>query len=133
MFRMEIDIRFRDIDMLGHVNSAVYSTYLETARIKYFLSKFGRYEPTFVLRRAELDYLAPLHLGEVAVVEMWVGHIGESSWEFRYRIVEKNSGRVAMEARTIQVWIDPKTGAKARIPDEVRRVLEEDRLNGAES
>lgn len=128
MFRLEIDIRFRDIDMLGHVNSAVYATYLETARIKYFLSRFGSYKPAFVLRRAELDYLAPLHLGEVAVVEMWVGHIGESSWEFKYRITEKTSGRVAMEASTIQVWVDER-GSKARIPDEVREVLESDRLD----
>jgi acyl-CoA thioester hydrolase len=129
MFRMEMDIRFRDIDMLGHVNSAVYATYLETARIKYFLSRFGRYEPTFVLRRAELDYLAPLYLGEIAVVEMWVGSIGESSWEFRYRITEKNSGRIAIEAKTIQVWIDPDKGSKVKIPEKVKEVLEADKAD----
>jgi acyl-CoA thioester hydrolase len=59
-----IQVRFRDLDALGHVNNAVYLTYLEVARAAYF----SRLEPDwvgkghFILARAEVDFLRPILL-----------------------------------------------------------------------
>ena len=35
-----IELRFSDLDAYGHVNSAIYLTYLETARVKLFAGSF---------------------------------------------------------------------------------------------
>ncbi len=49
-------VRFRDCDAMGHVNNAVYSTYLEQARIAIL----GGLEP-FILARVEIDFRQELH------------------------------------------------------------------------
>ncbi|NOY11725.1 MAG: acyl-CoA thioesterase [Archaeoglobi archaeon] len=125
--RLEIEIWFGDVDAFGHVNNVKYARFLETARAKFFLEKFGKLEPTFVIRRLEMDFLAPMFLGETAVVEMWVGNIGNTSWEFLYRITDKASGREVVRARSVQVWVDLKTNTKMPIPEDVRKVLEAER------
>ena len=125
--KFEIEIWFGDLDALGHVNNVQYARFLETARVKFFYENFGDLKPFFVLRRIEMDYLSPLFMGDIAVVEMWVGEIGNTSWEFFYRITEKRSGREVMRARSIQVWMDKERNKKAPIPERVRRVLEAER------
>ena len=125
--RLEIEIWFGDVDAFGHVNNVKYARFLETARAKFFLERFGKLEPTFVIRRLEMDFLSPMFLGETAVVEMWVGNIGNTSWEFLYRITEKGSGREVVRARSVQVWVDLENNTKVPIPEDVRRVLEQER------
>ncbi|WP_456369980.1 acyl-CoA thioesterase [Geoglobus sp.] len=125
--RLEIEIWFGDVDAFGHVNNVKYARFLETARAKFFLERFGKLEPTFVIRRLEMDFLSPMFLGETAVVEMWVGNIGNTSWEFLYRITERESGREVVRARSVQVWVDLENNTKVPIPEDVRRVLEQER------
>ncbi|RLI76470.1 acyl-CoA thioesterase [Archaeoglobales archaeon] len=126
MYSFEIEVWFRDVDSFGHVNNAAICSYLETARFKYFKEKFGSFKATFVLARAEIDYLAPLFLGEIVTVNMWVGKIGNTSWEFVYEIKEKETNRLAVKAKTIQVWYDLKQNKKMPIPEDVRKVFEVD-------
>ncbi len=125
--RFEVEIWFGDVDVFGHVNNVKYARFLETARVKFFMERFGKLEPTFVIRRLEMDFLSPMFLGETAVIEMWVGSIGNTSWEFHYRITEKESGREVVKARSVQVWVDLESNRKMPIPDDVRRILEQER------
>ncbi len=120
--RFEIEIWFGDIDMFGHVNNVAYARFLETARFKFF--KDRKIDAKFVLKRIEMDFISPMFIGENAIVEMVVGNIGNTSWEFLYRITEKNSGREVLRAKSIQVWIED--GKKAKIPDEIRSILEKE-------
>ncbi len=61
-YSMRLHVRFRDCDAMGHVNNAVYSTYLEEARIGVLggLSEF-------ILARMEIDFQAELRAGERVV------------------------------------------------------------------
>lgn len=99
---------------------------METARFKYFKERFGSFKATFVLARAEIDYLTPVFLGEIVTVNVWVSKIGNTSWEFVYELKEKETGRLAVKAKTIQVWYDLKQNKKMPIPEDVRKVLEAD-------
>jgi hypothetical protein len=77
-----IPIRFRDTDAMGHVNNAVYLTYLEVARTAYWQRVFGirsYSEVDFVLARAEIDYLVPLFVHSDAEVWIRVCEIGGAS------------------------------------------------------
>ena len=60
-------VRFRDLDAMGHVNNAVFLTYIESARVA-FLQDLGA-APTLedmsiIVARIEIDFRAPVGFGE---------------------------------------------------------------------
>ena len=66
-FTTELEIRFRDLDALGHVNNAVYLTYFEIVRTRYWKHLFGlppAHDWGFVMVRTECNYRSPALLGE---------------------------------------------------------------------
>ncbi len=69
--KVRVEVRFRDLDPLGHVNNAVHLSYMELARIRYFqrISPDWLEEGHFVVARMEVDYLRPILLGD----EVFVG------------------------------------------------------------
>lgn len=126
MLSFEVDVWFGDVDSFGHVNNVAFARYLETARVKYFMSRFSEVKPVFVLRRIEIDYLFPMFLGETAVVEIWIEGVGKTSFVFGYRILGKNNGREIVKAKSVQIWYDLKADKKLEIPQEVREVFLKD-------
>ncbi len=78
---------WRDQDALGHVNNAVYSTWLENAREAYWTAFAGAYDLfPFMLARTEIDFRAAATWRDHVVVSVWVSKIGNSSFEFSYSI-----------------------------------------------
>ena len=74
-----IQIRFVDIDQLGHVNNAVYLTYLEVSRVPYFNSIVGKIDwlrRGIILAKAEVDYKTPILLNDQIKVKTWCSRIG---------------------------------------------------------
>ena len=58
-FTIRIPVRFRDVDVLGHVNNAVYFTYMEQVRTEYWLHTFGLTkleQLAFIVAHAECDF-----------------------------------------------------------------------------
>lgn len=129
-YTVEIPVRFRDVDMMGHVNNAVYLTYMETARTDYYLVLAGMKqlpapgEFDWIVARAEIDFRDAAKLGEIVTVTVWPSRIGNSSWDFSYRLAEKGSKRVFAEAKTIQVAYDYGSGKPKPMDPAMRRALE---------
>jgi len=121
-------VRFRDMDAFGHVNNAVYFTYLENARVDYIcklgLMKPGSFDFPFLLADIQLSYLAPLRLGEKAVTLTRCTHIGGSSFHFEYAIIRKDDSEVIAVGRSVQVSYDFVLGRTVPIADEMRAALE---------
>src|SRR5205814_2837065 len=88
-FRHTLDVRFRDCDALGHVNHAVYFTYLEQCRLTFWRELTGRPAPhaRVIVAHAECDYRAPAYFGERLEVRLNVGDIGRSSFQLRFDII----------------------------------------------
>ena len=113
-----IQVRFRDLDALGHVNNAVYLTYLEVARAAYF----SRLEPDwvgkghFILARAEVDFLRPILLEDSVEVGVRVTRLGRSSFDMEHLVLA--AGEEAARGKTVQVWLEG--GRPAPLPQEVR-------------
>jgi len=123
-FSYEYPTRFRDIDAMGHVNNAVYATYLEQARADLFDDLFDAdlsAVPT-VLVHLSIDYERPILLGETVTVDLVLDSIGTSSLTTSYE-VKTGEGRAA-RAETVQVFIDRETGESAPIPDRYRQRLD---------
>jgi acyl-CoA thioester hydrolase len=104
-----IEIRFRDVDMMGHVNNAVYLTFFELARAHYW-RQLGESESerirTYVVARAECDFRSPAKLDDDLVCHLRVGALGRTSFTFDYLLVDRRSGRTVAEGRTVQVMYD---------------------------
>ncbi len=121
--KITLDVRYRDLDTLGHVNNAVYLTYFEYARLKIFHDWFtGENEPDFVIARAEVDYVKPIFIGKVGV-DTRVSHIGNTSFTLEYEIVNERA-EVCARGKTVQVLVDPKSGEKMQIEGEKLQYLE---------
>ena len=113
-----IQVRFRDLDALGHVNNAVYLTYLEVARVAYFsrLQRDWLEKGHFILARAEVDFLRPILLEDPVEVGVRVARLGRSSFDMEYLVLA--AGEEAARGKTVQVWLEG--GRPAPLPQEVR-------------
>ncbi|MBS3783437.1 MAG: acyl-CoA thioesterase [Anaerolineae bacterium] len=108
-FATTVEVRWRDLDAMNHVNNAVYFTYLEQARVHY-LRELGLIPEMpsgvgFILAEARCQYTSPLTLGERVTVRIRVSDLGRSSFVFTYRM-EGQDGRLVAEARSTQVCYD---------------------------
>jgi acyl-CoA thioester hydrolase len=108
-----IEIRWRDLDALGHVNNAVYATYLEEARDEWMqraLEGAGDLWD-YVLVRIAIDFRRELTQGDDAVlVRTRLTRIGTSSLTLREDIL-KLDGTLSAEAESVVVARDRATGA----------------------
>ena len=117
---IELDVRFRDIDAMGHVNNAVYATYLEQARIEYIqdVVEGAALAVGAVLADLHVDYERPIEYGETVVVRTRVGELGTSSAPFEHEITA--DGELAATAEALMVAYDGEAGQPRPIPEEWR-------------
>lgn len=105
-FERSVDVRWRDADSLGHVNHAVFLTYLEEGRDAFYTRALGS-DPSYVVVRLELDLRAEVRLAARRVtVRVEVESLGTTSLTTRETIVLP-SGEVAADARVVTVRWDP--------------------------
>jgi acyl-CoA thioester hydrolase len=130
MFQHRLEVRFRDCDPMGHVNNAVYLTYLEQTRFAHWRSVWGSGAPQLppgmpgvILARVECDYRRPAKYGECLDVRLRVAAIGRTSFQYEYEIVDE-SAETVLTARTVQVMYDYSESKPVSIPAEIRAVLE---------
>lgn len=123
-FSVEIPVQWRDLDPLGHVNNAVYVSFLETARVRLWSERMGGRDARdipFVVARVEIDYLRPVELGQRVVVGLRCDAIGRSSFTIVYRV--RADDETCARARSVQVCVGP-AGSPIPVPDLMRSALE---------
>lgn len=125
-FETSVQVRFQDLDAMGHVNNAVYATYLEQGRIRYFTDHVDLDPDAIhtVVAHLELDFEAPLTDARTVTVGVETRSVGETSYTLGYAI--EDDGTTVATGETVQVWIDRGTGRAAAIPAHVRDRLEAD-------
>jgi len=126
-FEHEVDVRFRDCDPMGHVNNAVFLTYLEMARFAWWRHTFGPdglRDHGFIVARVEIDYRKPAYAGDRLIVRMRVDAIGRSSFTVAYEITHARTRELIAEARSVQVAYDYATAKSVPISATLRARLE---------
>ncbi|HSL11857.1 MAG TPA: thioesterase family protein [Actinomycetota bacterium] len=118
-----IDIRWRDVDHYGHVNNAVYLTYLEEARDAWTRAALGdRFD--FVIVRIAIDYRRELSLEDEEVVVRCSGTgFGRTSIRTAERIVTSD-GIVRAEAESVIVAHDRERRKARALTDDERSRLD---------
>jgi acyl-CoA thioester hydrolase len=131
--RHRLTVRFSDCDLLGHVNNAVYLSYLEQARIDLWRKQIGFLADGeagsgtrgqwFILARAEVDFRAQARYADDLEVRMTLGAFGRTSLGYDYEVVNVKTGTVVIRAKTVQVWFDYDTNTPVPISDELKQRL----------
>jgi acyl-CoA thioester hydrolase len=117
-----IQVRWSDMDAMGHVNNATYLTYLETAREPWFAALGAAEEyMRFAMRRIEIDYLSQLTFDDGAVrVTIGLDGVGTTSIRTRERMTAESDGRLVVEATSVIVRLDEAGTGSAPLPAELR-------------
>src|SRR5437867_5249707 len=126
-FTTDIQMRFRDIDGMGHVNNAVYLSYIELARTQFYMQHANRRtldEIDFILAHVEIDFESQATWGDQIQVAVWPSKIGNSSFTLSYEIKEKRSGRILARAKSVLVSYDYEKKKSKPISDDFRSLLQ---------
>ncbi len=126
-FSHPIEVRFSDLDAMGHVNNAVVVSYLEQGRFQWWRSFLGGrkfQEEGFLMARVEVDYRQPILLGDDVRVELHCTRVGNTSFELSYRVTKGLGGDPFAEAKTVQVMLDFSTNRPKPIAESTRDWLE---------
>ena len=116
-------VRFRDLDGMGHVNNAVFSTYLEQARLAWFGTSETLPLSDVILARTEIDFRSPVAVGETVEIGVRASRLGTKSFELEYEL--QAGGRLVAEAKSVLVGYDYSRGESSTIPERWRRRLSE--------
>jgi acyl-CoA thioester hydrolase len=110
VFSMDMNVRFRDLDAMGHVNNAVFFTYFEQVRIRFFQEIFHILDPSdniVILASITCNFLKAITLEKKLTVQMGVTAIGRKSFTLNYQIVDRlDKTIVYATGESIQVWYD---------------------------
>ena len=127
-YSLRLPVRFRDCDAMGHVNHAVYFTYLEQCRLTYWRERTGAASPhtRVIIARAECDYRAPAHFGDELEVRLRVGAVGRTSFTLEYEIINPASAVRIATGRTVMVSYDYAAAKPVPLSDATRALLSDD-------
>jgi acyl-CoA thioester hydrolase len=106
-FVHEERVRFRDLDPMGHVNNAVFLTYLEQARFAFFSevgAATGLEEMNMIVARVEIDFKAPVCLVQEVEISVRASRFGTKSFDLDYEL--RVDGELVAEAKSVQVAYD---------------------------
>lgn len=123
-----LQIRFNDIDMLGHLNNGVYLTFMDLGKARYFDDVLGYnlnwHEMKAAVVNINVNFYAPTYLDSKISVLTAVTHISQHSLKMEQRIVDVDSGEVKCDAVTIMAGFDVKTATSQPIDPRWREAIE---------
>ena len=121
IFKHEVplQLRFNDIDLLGHVNNSVYFTFYDLGKARYFEAVRREHidwkKADVVVANVNADFLSPIFSREPVAVRTTVEEIGNKSLRMLQQIVNTQTGEVKSICRTVMVGFDIARGMAAEI------------------
>lgn len=125
--KLKVQLRFNDIDILGHLNNTVFFSLYDLGKARYMedagLRARGPEAPTSVIADVHCSYFIPIHYGDEIYVTTRCSHIGEKSFTLEQEMID-DKGEVRSRCTTIMVYIDAATQHSALIPQSFRQKIE---------
>lgn len=129
VFTLDIDIRLRDLDARGHVNNAVYFTYFEHGRLRFYnaeLDQNSLSDINFILARTGCDFIRPVTLTDRVSLQVRVEAIGTKSFTLGYRLIDREDPDVVYaRADSVLVCFDYEKNVSRPVTPELRAKLTE--------
>ncbi len=129
-YRVDVPLRWSDMDAYGHVNNVQFLRLLEDARVIAFEQWFGpdrsMLDEGVVVARHEIEYLAPLDFRHAPItVDIWATKISGASFDLAYEVRDPSEVGMTLYARaeTTLVAYDFATARPRRLRQDERAVL----------
>ncbi len=122
-FRREIEVRFRDIDEMGHAHHTLPLIYIEEARTSYWRTVLGREELDFIMGEVGVRYHRRIRYPSTVSVGVRTTRLGRRSLAMEYDIRDAD-GELLAEGWSEQVMYDYAGGQSKAVPDELRARVE---------
>jgi acyl-CoA thioester hydrolase len=127
-YNKPIDVRYADVDLMGHVNNAKYLTFIEHARGDYFRKacNWDWSKQGMVLARTEIDFKKPVLLHHRPIVWIRTIRLGKTSFTQQNIIAEAGQpGIVYAEAISVLVHVDYASGRPLPIPEKIKTAIQQ--------
>jgi acyl-CoA thioester hydrolase len=125
VFRMPIELRWRDLDAFNHVNNSNFMTYLEEARIRWFESLDEPWltdEIAPLLAAVQMNYRVPIPYPARVEVELSIERVGTTSVTIGHRIASEDGSILHADGHVVMVWINRASGRPTPLPSAITRV-----------
>ena len=126
---LPIQIRFSDVDVIGHVNNIVFLQYYDTGKASFMTELLGRsiswYEVDVVVANIDCAFIAPIFFNEKIEVLTACNYIHDKSFKLLQMLRNSDTGEVKSVCETVMVSFDPDTQKVAPLKDEWRTKLNE--------
>lgn len=120
-----VQIRFNDIDLMGHVYNAKYQEFFDLARLNYFKTVLGELiswtHKGLIIASVKVDYLQPTFLEDEIHVETSVSSLGEKSLEMTQAVYKNHNPEPAAICKSVMVCFDMKARVSEPIPEVWRK------------
>lgn len=122
---MPVQLRFSDIDQLGHVNNNVVFSLYDMAKTEYFQSLFSKYvgDVVLVVASTSANFMHPVYYDNKLEIQTAVVRLGHKSITIAQRMVDSETGRVASTCRSVVVCFSKKQNCSVDIPYDARKVI----------
>ena len=124
---LPLQLRFNDIDLLGHVNNSVYFSFYDLGKARYFetvkAQNIDWKKADVVVANVNADFLSPIYPGEPIAVQTCTVEIGNRSFKLLQQIVNTETGQIKGVCHTVMVGFDITAGRAAPISDEWKEAL----------
>lgn len=130
--RVEIQVRFKDLDMMGHVNNANYFSYVEYARLKYFDHVIGENtdwhsQKGLIMAHFDIDFIQAISYDDKISVHTRCSRLGTKSFDLSWKITKINnslSEDTVAEGKAVIACYDYVLKKAKEIPGDRRKLLE---------
>ena len=126
--RTPLQIRFSDVDVLGHVNNTVYMAFYDTGKAMFFSQILGRdidwKRVETVIANVDVAFRQPVYFRDRIEVLTRCKTIGEKSFRLEQVILDADTGEVKSACETVMVAFNPATATSEELPDHWREALE---------
>jgi acyl-CoA thioester hydrolase len=125
--KFPIQIRFCDVDSLGHVNNAHYLSYFEMARMLFMNKHIGKHwdwvNKGMILKKNEVEYIEPLYLSDELEIEILPLHSGNTSFTLGYKLWVGE--KIKCVGQSVMVCYDFSKKEKTSVYDEFKILFDE--------
>lgn len=121
-FRQRRRAEWRDIDPVGHVNNAVYLTYIQDgalqslASLGWPVSRMEAEGVAIATRSHRIEYRQPTPLDDELEIITWLSDLGDATVVRHTVITRPGDGAKITRARTVHAWVNTETGTPVAIP-----------------
>lgn len=122
-----LQVRFNDIDAIGHVNNSVYFCFADLGKFRYMEDVLGKMDPgkvRAVIVNVGCDFFAPTKLDEPVEIVTAVESVGQRSIHVVQRVINSQTLETKCLIRTVLAGWDPSTGLSEPIPPEWLELME---------